>query len=772
MRLRQLLPSATAALAILSTATSFAASSDNPMDLWYAAPAKAWTEALPVGNGHMGAMIFGGVGEERLQLNENTLWAGSPYNPVNPKAKAALPEVRRLVSEGKYKEAEALIDTDMMAVPRGQMPYQTVGNLRLAFDHAEGENYWRDLNLETATASVGYSVGEVHYQREIFASAPDEVIVIRLTTDRPGSLSFHASMDTSMEASVTTNDYDTLILQGRGGDLANIPGKVWYQARARILATGGTTLAEGNTISVEGADAVTILVSAATNYRNYKSVNGDPEALVKRRLNDAARKSYAELRSRHLADYQELFNRVTLDLGHSDAVKLPTDERIRRFADGNDPQLAALYYQFGRYLLISSSRPGGQPANLQGLWNEFRDPPWQSKYTININTEMNYWPAESGNLGECIDPLISMVRELSVTGAVTAREMYGANGWVAHHNTDLWRASAPIDGPRWGMWPTGGAWLCLHLWDRYEYSGDRAVLEKVYPLMKGSAEFFLDTLQKDPKHGWLVTNPSLSPENEHPFGTSICAGPTMDMQILRDLFANTISAARILGVDEDFQNRLTSARERLAPNQIGANGQLQEWMEDWDMQAPERNHRHISHLYGLFPGHDISTAATPELAAAARKSLEIRGDESTGWATAWRICLWAHLRDGDHAYKVLQYLLSPDRTYPDMFDAHPPFQIDGNFGGAAGIVEMLMQSGDGTIVLLPSLPKAWPEGNVKGLMARGGYEVDIAWKDGQLTEAVIRSTHGGSVKLRYGGAERDLTLAAKASFRWEPLKAE
>lgn len=510
-----------------------------------------------------------------------------------------------------------------------------------------------------------------------------------------------------------------------------------------------------------------MLITAATSYRKFDDVSGDPESTVKKQLAAVTKKSFTELRAAHLADYQALFCRVTIDLGQSAAMQAPTDVRIQHFAEGNDPQLAALYYQFGRYLLISASRPGGQPANLQGIWNESLNPPWQSKYTININTEMNYWPAESGNLAECVEPLIAMVQDLTVTGARTAQEMYGARGWVAHHNTDLWRATAPIDGPNWGMWPSGGAWLCLHLWDHYEFSGNKADLKCIYPALKGASEFFLDTLQEEPKHKWLVTNPSLSPENGHPFGAAVCAGPTMDMQILRDLFAHTIQAAQTLGVDEDFRKQLGVARARLAPNQVGQAGQLQEWLEDWDLRAPEMHHRHVSHLYGLYPGRDIHRRDTPELAAAVKKSLEIRGDKATGWATAWRLCLWTHLGDGDHAFEILKFLLSPERTYPNMFDAHPPFQIDGNFGGAAGIAEMLMQSRAGEIELLPALPKAWPTGSVKGLRARGGFEAAVSWRDGRLVEATVRSLNGGSTQLRHGSATREVKLAKGETYRWD-----
>ena len=767
------------ATVLLAIPTSAAPAGDNPHLLWYGKPAARWVEALPVGNGRLSAMIFGGVGQERLQLNEGTLWAGGPYDPVNPDAKEALPRVRQLVNEANYRDAARLISEKVMAKPLTQMPYQTVGDLMLTFTGAtNAQHYQRDLDLDTATATVSYVADGVRFTREVFASAPDNVIVVRLTADQPGRISFDAGLKTRMKGMVETDGGDTLVLRGKGGDAGGIQGQIQYQARVKIMAEGGGITAESGTVSVRDANEATLLVTAATSYKRFDDISADPASLVQSRLAAAAQKSFARLRADHLADHQALFRRVTLDLGRSDAMKLPTDERIRRFAEGTDPQLAALYYQFGRYLLISCSRPGGQPATLQGLWNESLNPPWQSKYTININTEMNYWPAESGNLAECVEPLIAMVEDLTDTGGRTARGMYGARGWVVHHNTDLWRASAPIDGPNWGMWPCGGAWLCLHLWDRYEFSGDPDVLRRIYPVLKGATAFFLDTLQESPDRKWLVTNPSISPENGHPFGAAVCAGPTMDMQILRDLFAHTIKASTALGVDEAWREQLTAARARLAPNQIGAAAQLQEWLEDWDLRAGERHHRHVSHLYGLYPGRDIHRRDTPELAAAVKKSLELRGDKATGWATAWRLCLWVHLGDGDHAFQILKYLISPELTYPNLFDAHPPFQIDGNFGGAAGIAEMLMQSRQGSVVealkastvpeieLLPALPKAWPTGSVKGLRARGGFEVDVAWRDGQLVEAVVRSLQGGAARLRHGAVTREITVAKCETHRW------
>jgi alpha-L-fucosidase 2 len=762
------------ALATLATGSwrnaARAADADD-LRLWYRQPAEAWTEALPVGNGRLGAMVFGGVARERLQLNEDTLYAGGPYDPSDPEALIALPRVRALIAAGKYAEAQALANEKMMARPLAMPSYQTVGDLLLSFGASSyAEGYRRDLDLDAAIARVEYRQDGVNWTREVFASAVDQVIAIRVRADREGAVSLRASFETPMPGGVRVEG-DTLILSGRNTSQQGLPAALRFEARARVIAQGGELVSTDEALTLRGAKSVTLLVAMGTNYRRFDDVGGDPAAATRGQLDAAAAKGWDALVAAHVADHRRLFRRVSLDLGRTAASERPTDARIRNSASSDDPHLAALYFQYARYLLIACSRPGTQPANLQGLWNDKLSAPWGSKYTININTEMNYWPAEPANLAECVQPLVAMVKDLAVTGARTARVNYGARGWVAHHNTDLWRASAPIDGARWGMWPTGGAWLCKHLWDHYDYGGDRKYLADIYPLMRGAAEFFLDTLGPDASGQYLVTSPSISPENEHPMGAAICAGPAMDRQILRDLFSHCIRAGEVLGLDTEFRAACAAARAKLPPDRIGKAGQLQEWLEDWDMEAPEPDHRHVSHLYALFPSDQVGVRRTPELAAAARRSLELRGDLSTGWAIAWRINLWARLHEGDHAHSVIKLLLDPSRTYPNMFDAHPPFQIDGNFGGANGILELLVQCVDGEIELLPALPRAWATGAVRGVRARGGFELDVAWRDGVLQRVTLRSASGGIARVRYRDGVRRVRVRKGANVAltgWQP----
>ena len=764
----------------------------NDNRLWYRQPAGRWEEALPIGNGRLGAMIFGRVAQERIQLNEDTLYAGSPYNPDSPEAFAALPEVRRLIAEGRYKEATDLASAKMMARPLRQMPYGALGDLLLDFSSAPAPaGYERSLDLETAIASTTYRLAGGKVRREAFVSAPDQVAVLRLDGPKGGldlDIGYRGPRkpnraepnyagkragsteqpkvdwaqredlgEQTASVEVAADGPEALLITGRNESREGIPAGLGFAMRVKVLTDGKAQFSSSG-IRLRGATYATLLIAAATSYRNYRDTSGDPLPLVRARTNDAARKPYAALKRDHVRNHQALFGAMTVDLGRTAAADLPTDQRILAAEAGKDPALAALYLQYGRYLLISSSRPGTQPANLQGIWNDTIDPPWGSKYTININTEMNYWIADPAGLGHCVEPLLRLVEDISQTGQRTARTMYNARGWVAHHNTDLWRATAPIDGPMWGLWPLGGAWLCTTLWDHWDYSRDETLLRRLYPLMKGASLFFLDTLVEDPKGRGLITSPSLSPENQHPFGSSLCAGPAMDRQILRDLFDRTIDAGKRLGQDGELLGQFAATRARLAPDRIGKLGQFQEWLEDWDVDAPEQNHRHVSHLYAIYPSQQVNVRDNPDFVAAAKVTLNTRGDKSTGWATAWRLCLWARMGEAERAHSILLGLLGPDRTYPNMFDSHPPFQIDGNFGGGAGIMEMLLQSWGGEILLLPALPKAWPTGSIKGIRARGGLVVDLHWRDGRPEKLLIKGPPGETVRIRHAGKVREVKL--------------
>lgn len=745
----------------------------NPsLTLWYDQPAERWTDALPVGNGRLGAMVYGNLGEEIIQFNEETLWTGQPHDYAHKDAFNYLNEIRQLLFDGNQDKAEALGNEHFMSQPLGQLSYQPFGNILMTFPgHENANNYNRKLDLEDAIATVSYDVEDVNFRREIFSSAPDQSLVIRLESSNNEALNFSVGLDSPHENFDVTFEKDVIILKGKANDYPNrkIGGEggypasmIKFESRLKILNEGGDITQEGEKIKISNADKVTLYLVAATNFVNYNDLSGNPTERCEKVLENIKSKSYKKIKQAHLSDYQGYFNRVAIDLGTSEISERPTNERLSTFTSDEDPSLIALLYQYGRYLLISSSRVGTQPANLQGIWNHRLSPPWDSKYTININAEMNYWPTEITNLSELSQPLFQMIQDLSESGQSVAKEHYNIEGWVAHHNTDIWRGAAPINNADHGIWPTGGAWLSQHLWWHYEFNKDEEFLEHTaYPILKEASRFFAEYLIPDPNNPeWLISGPSNSPE----IG-GLVMGPTMDHQIIRALFANTIEASQILNKDQDFAAMLSEKLLKIAPNQIGQYGQLQEWLEDKD--DPENEHRHVSHLWGLHPGNEIHPLTTPELAEACKVTLSHRGDGGTGWSRAWKINFWARLMDGDHAFLILKNLMVPsidsetgkDRggLYTNLFDAHPPFQIDGNFGATSGITEMILQShlrdehGNYYIDLLPALPSAIPRGKISGIKGRGGFELDISWEGGQLKNVMVKSLLGNTLNLRYDG---------------------